>query len=312
MNYLSGGHIWPPTVEATHHHPFMKALIEVLSRLPEKVFCQVEGHVQFIFDTPEYGAVNVLFEKTYLGTNLRLRLDTIVVYHRSVSFGHEQLVNIIAHEIAHSVVQKEDHHDNEHAADEAIVSWGFEAEQMEPRPGSPKSRCSDFLQFVQYYVANIAIAGSTLRNQGAEGVVRTARSFVAHLDLTQLKRMPLSAYAGCLDTWTNELVHKFPAGAKNWGTARKAINVFMIQAFSNRFLSDAHDLSRLADVLETPLDSQAAKALHKCDGNRRLPEWRGLKALTPEASAAYQIYATELAAQEHLPRALLDLILWRQ
>ena len=45
----------------------------------------------------------------------------------------------------------------------------------------------DLLKALQRYVANIGISGSSLRNQGAPGVVGIARDFLAELDLAQLK-----------------------------------------------------------------------------------------------------------------------------
>ena len=84
------------------------------------------------------------------------------------------------------------------------------------------------LKLIQKYVVNISIAGSTLRNQGAKGVTEAAREFVYELDLSKLRNTAPSCYLRLLDRWTGDLRQALPRGARNWETARKALNVFMI------------------------------------------------------------------------------------
>jgi hypothetical protein len=122
--FLTTGHVWPCTVEAKPNHPFMKALRAVLLRLPEEVSV---SYLQFIVEEHEPFAFNVPFERVYPGncTNPKLRLDTVVIYERCFRLSHEALMALIAHEIAHSVVEKSNHWENEDAADKLVVSWGF-------------------------------------------------------------------------------------------------------------------------------------------------------------------------------------------
>lgn len=170
----------------------------------------------------------------------------------------------------------------------------------------------DNLLQMQRYVANIAISGSTLRNQGAKGVINITRTYLANLDLYVLKKIDNSKYSDQLNEWTDELLRKLPNGAKNWGTARKGINVFMVQAFLNKYLSAEYELQKFADVLETPLDSKAATELQNLSGvNNELPKWKGIKNLSQESSRKYQKFASELAKNKNIPRACLDTILWR-
>ena len=42
-----------------------------------------------------------------------------------ISENESQLASVLAHEIAHSVVEKSNHSENEAAADKLVVSWGF-------------------------------------------------------------------------------------------------------------------------------------------------------------------------------------------
>jgi hypothetical protein len=169
----------------------------------------------------------------------------------------------------------------------------------------------DFLKLMQRYVANIAISGSTLRNQGAKGVIEATRDFLAKLDLSKLQTIQPSTYPGILNEWTDSLKEALPPNANHWGTARKAINVFMVQVFLNRYLAEEYGLNKFDDVLETSLDSQAAHILRKRTGRGKLPRWNGIKRLRPEESARYQEFAAKRAKEEEIPRACLDIQLWR-
>jgi len=167
-----------------------------------------------------------------------------------------------------------------------------------------------FIRAMQCYVAKIAITGSTLRNQGAEGVVAKARDFVSKLDLGILQEMAPEDYAEQLDRWTEVLRKALPRGAQNWGAARKAINVFMVQAFLNKHLVREYGLRRFGQVLETPLDALATQELRRLAGRGQLPRWDSIKSLTPACSQCYQDSALGLATEQGIPRACLDMMLW--
>jgi len=169
----------------------------------------------------------------------------------------------------------------------------------------------EFLELMQRYVANISIGASTLRNQGAKGVAEAARDFLAELDLSGLKKIKPADYPKTLKKWTCDLKEKLPKGAQHWGTARKAINVFMIQVFLNRFMAEKYEMDKFKDVLETPLDSNASKGLKRLSPKTRLPSWHSIKGLTYESSKKYQECASKVAQQNGLTRACLDIILWR-
>jgi hypothetical protein len=168
-----------------------------------------------------------------------------------------------------------------------------------------------FIRLMQRYVVNIAITGPTLRYPGAEQVVEVARKFLSRLDLGVLRKTLPEGYAKQLDRWTETLKKALPQRAQNWGAARKAINVFMVQAFLNKHLVQEYGLHRFGQVLETPLDGQAGRRLRKLAGRGRLPPWDSLQRLTPAFSQRYQEFASELAAQHDVPRACLDMMLWR-
>jgi len=169
----------------------------------------------------------------------------------------------------------------------------------------------EFLMSMQRYLANIIISGSTLRNQGAEGVVEATRNFLVNLDLSKLKTIQLSEYPEILNEWTSKLQQELPNDANKWGTARKGINVFMVQVFMNRYLSEEYGMEKFKDILETPLDSYAAKELKRLNSITKLPRWETIKNLTDSPSSEYQKCASQVAQENGLCRANVDIILWR-
>ena len=172
----------------------------------------------------------------------------------------------------------------------------------------------EFLRKIQNRLASGATSSSALRNPGAPGVPRAARRFLRRLDLKPLGKVPPGRYTKTLDTWTERLRRKLPRGAKNWGTARKALNIFLVEVFFNRFLGPKYRMDRLKDALETPLDSQARDEIGRFARKRRLslPKFPTIRGLTDEVSREYQEAASQMAAENHIPRACLDLILWQR
>lgn len=49
-DFIGNDRIWPPYIPANPNHPFMKALIEVLKRLPEDDYAQVAAQVTFVVE----------------------------------------------------------------------------------------------------------------------------------------------------------------------------------------------------------------------------------------------------------------------
>jgi hypothetical protein len=131
-DFLGSDRIWPPFIASNLNHPFIKALVEVLERLPADAYDEVSGRILFVVEDPQILATNVPFERLYppFKRVLRVRFDTIVIFHAALDFSHKALVGLIAHELAHSFVTQSDYKADEKETDLQTVRWGF-AEELE-------------------------------------------------------------------------------------------------------------------------------------------------------------------------------------
>jgi len=154
------------------------------------------------------------------------------------------------------------------------------------------------------------ISSSALRNQGARYVIRCAREYCTELSLNQFRRMNGALYANWLDAHTNRLVDYFPPRAKNWASARKALNIFMRSVAYTVPLAEAYELQRVVPYLEVPLDKDVATAMRKEPEGAALPAWDRIKTLTIAQSRSYQSVATSIARRKRVHRADLDAFYW--
>lgn len=139
----------------------------------------------------------------------------------------------------------------------------------------------DLVDTTRKYLAVIVIGGSTLRNQG-EGTVRRVQDYLLDsVNLANLATKHASAarYDAWLDGHTDRLLAAIGGKHRPWGTARKAMNMFVRACICNHHLRERFDLGRLEPVAEMPLDSVSAKALKVFAGRGGLPQWPGLRGL---------------------------------
>lgn len=166
-----------------------------------------------------------------------------------------------------------------------------------------------FLKAVQSHAARIACGSSATRGQGA-GVVLAGRQFLAQLNLAQFSVSEPLLFKQRLDKATKQLCTAFPPNGQSWGLARKVLNIFLRDALYTTYLADGFRLKTGEANLEVPLDSITARHLCQSAGRGALPRWRGVRHLTPEASARYQACATELAKCHGISRVHLDTYWW--
>jgi hypothetical protein len=141
-------------------------------------------------------------------------------------------------------------------------------------------------------------------------VVANAREFLKELDLGHFKVDTPETFMISLNKETEKLQNALPRGARHWGTARKALNIFLRDVLFNLYLCKEYGFRHLEPWLELPLDSKAAKGLLAEFEGRSLKPWKNIKDLTEAMSDDYQNIAKQVAERRGVARIHLDLIYW--
>ena len=123
-DFFENDKIWPPGLAPAS---FTKALMEVLSRLPDDDYYEVSSDICFVVEHPDISALNVPFNRDYPPSKngIKVRIDTVVIFHPCLEYPHAALVGLLAHEIAHSFVSGKDYGADEEVADDQVRKWGF-------------------------------------------------------------------------------------------------------------------------------------------------------------------------------------------
>jgi hypothetical protein len=164
------------------------------------------------------------------------------------------------------------------------------------------------LRSIQHRTARVAVGASAARGQGAPGVVRRARSFMASFRLRQITGADAATFSRRLDRATMRLQEALPRRASSWGLARKLLNIFIRDCLYVGYLERAHGLRQIEAFCEVPLDSITARAIRR--SVPALPRWPGVKHLDPELSARYQEAAHTIAGRMGIARVHLDALWW--
>lgn len=169
----------------------------------------------------------------------------------------------------------------------------------------------EFDQLLQKHLAEVSITNSALRNQGDEGLVSAAREFCTKLQIRKYNVYSQKEFTIILNRETIRLMRKFPVGAiKNWGAARKSLNLFLREVLYNTYLSKQFN-ANVMNFLEVPLDIQVALGIKKDMKEKNLSGWVSIKSLKKEMSDEYQGAAKKIAQNLKISRIHLDLIYWR-
>jgi hypothetical protein len=126
-DFLENDRIWPPNIASNRGHPFIKALVEVLIRLPNHIYEEVAEMVSFVVEDPQFMATNVPFNRVHPSSSnsLNVRFDTIVIFHQALACPHNALMGLLAHELAHSFSNQSNYKNDEAMADKLVVQWDF-------------------------------------------------------------------------------------------------------------------------------------------------------------------------------------------
>lgn len=194
---------------------------------------------------------------------------------------------------------------------ENLMRWAA----ADPRRGPSVTKKFEFIDRLHARMAMGAIGRSTLRSQGAPGMVAYARQFLREVDIKRFGKDSHADFRKVLNAQTLVLARGFPAdGRGNWGAARKSLNIFLRDVVYSRHLCDHYKLAHIEPWLEVPLDSNVHEGLAGDWGQagKSVPPWPGVKALTPKDSAKLQRIASDIADSLGVARVHLDVRYWRK
>jgi hypothetical protein len=100
------------------------------------------------------------------------------------------------------------------------------------------------------------------------------------------------------------LQKELPRPAASWGLARKLLNIFIRDCVYDSYLRRAYGLQAIESACEIPLDSITATQIRRKSPG--VPQWRGVKYVTPEVSAQYQEAARAIAQKKGVSTLHLD------
>ena len=161
---------------------------------------------------------------------------------------------------------------------------------------------------IQHRAARVAVGASATRGSGTSGVGKSARDFLARLNLAQFGTKSRYSFQRTLDRTTRRLQRRLPKRGRSWGLARKLLNIFLRDSLYTGYLSRAYGLRTAERFLEVPLDSITATRIRgKVAG---LPRWPGVRHVSQQVSDEYQAAALPLARDRHVRRVHLDAYWW--
>jgi len=120
-----------------------------------------------------------------------------------------------------------------------------------------------------------------------------------------------TSFEELLDKTTEKLRLALPEYWQRWGSSRKFLNIFLRDAFYNRYLCNVYKLRKLEPWLEIPLDRDVANGLRSERGGKSLPAWKTVIGLDQQTSKLYQNFASHIAKKKNISRVHLDLWYWR-
>lgn len=173
-----------------------------------------------------------------------------------------------------------------------------------------KGYTQDFISAIQRRTAQVAVSASAARGQGAPGLVKAAREYLAKLPLAQFGVSRPVLFRARLDQTTRQLKDVLPEKGRNWGVARKLLNIFLRDALCTTYLSEHFRLESGKGFYELPLDSITASHLRREVPRGQLPRWLGVKHLVVEVSDQYQAAAATVANAHGIARVHLDAFWW--
>jgi hypothetical protein len=160
-------------------------------------------------------------------------------------------------------------------------------------------------------IAELAIGNSTLRNQDAKGVAQKARALLKATELAKYRRARKNEFAKRFADDTERVQQGLPRGARNRGTARKALSIFLRDILYDGCLCEHFRLSGIVGWLELPLDRYSMDGLRTEKEGTQLPKHSTIKHMDESLNAGFQDVARKVADRLGTHPVHLDVLYFR-
>ena len=152
----------------------------------------------------------------------------------------------------------------------------------------------ELIDFLRERTAESAAGTTALRNQGDKGVIHNARKFLRGLEPYKFAKCATEGlFSALLDEKTKALQESFPPAARNWGAARKVLNLYLRDVLYSRYLCKHFDFHHLEKWLEVPLDSFAAKGIQFDYRPKTLVKFPGIKQVAGDVHSEIALLLTK-------------------
>lgn len=170
------------------------------------------------------------------------------------------------------------------------------------------------IDVIQRHVAKTSVTPSSLRSQVKKGGIKKTREFFSAMNLKEFAVKNEKTFRKTLDQKTKELKTSCKKYDMKWGSARKALNIFLRSSLYNKYLRDHSGLEKAGKYFEVPLDNIIARNLKKevkeLNMIEKIPKWEGVKNLKKHNSKEFQEIATKIAKKKGVWRVHLDAMWW--
>ncbi len=164
---------------------------------------------------------------------------------------------------------------------------------------------------IQHWVdrmANICVAGSTLRGARREGgKVTQIRSTLRKFRLSDLNKYNYSRRLNALTDQINRHL-----SGEYWGISRKIANTFLRECLYNYQIREKYNLSEIEPFAEIPLDRFSMEWLITNGSSQMQLAIKPISRLTKADNARFQKRASSIARQRGIARIDLDLLGWKK
>lgn len=160
-------------------------------------------------------------------------------------------------------------------------------------------------------IAKTAVNSSSMRKQGPKGTISLIRKYlIEKINLDEIPRSSSKKYLQFINKHTVNIQRNcFKHKHLFWGSARKALNIYLRDSVYCYELCHRYNLIKIKKYMEIPVDKNVFEALKYIVGIEKF-KWNSIKRLGKENHSYIQQIAYFLANKLKKYRVDLDVFFW--